>query len=106
MARAKKNAVEATPEQDIVVSKTNETKADLRFADYKKFNASTINGLKFELIMGKDEKRFTKISSVKTGKIVLLIGGRKDGKGTWNLTELHELASEEAKEETKTEVAV
>ena len=72
---------------------------NLKFADYRKCNAVSLKGtFNIALIKAKNGKRYTRITNA-AGKVVLLVGARADGTGTWNRTELEILASNDVRHE-------
>jgi hypothetical protein len=94
------NAGQAAVQASDVVATTPVVKQDnLKFADYRKCNAVSLKGtFNIALIKAKNGKRYTRITNA-SGKVVLLVGAREDGTGTWNRTELDILASTDSKRE-------
>ena len=75
-------------------------KDNLKFADYRKCNSISLKGT-FNIALikaNKSGKRYTRITNA-AGKVVLLVGARADGTGTWNRTELDILASDETQKD-------
>lgn len=80
---------------------------NLKFVDYRKCNSTRlkVGEIDIALIKGKNGQRYTKVTDA-SGKIILFIGARKDGTGTWNRTQVESIAADGSKTATRESVTI